>query len=53
VIHQFKPTFIEAGLLADAEMAKAVGDIKGQIRGLERVLNRPALTDSVHLYQLK
>ena len=46
-VHQFKPNFIEAGLLADAEMAKAVGDINHQVRGLARVLHRPSQPDGV------
>ena len=36
-VHQFEPTFIEAGLLADAEMAAAVGEINRQISGLAPV----------------
>jgi hypothetical protein len=40
--HEFKPKFIEAGLLADAEMAKAVGEINAQIKDLAPVLNSPA-----------
>jgi hypothetical protein len=46
-VHQFKPNFIEAGLLADAEMAKAVGDINHEIGGLARVLNSPTLAEAV------
>lgn len=46
-VHQFKPTFIEAGLLADAEMAAAVGDINRQISGLAPVLNSPTLAETV------
>ena len=37
--HQFKPKFIEAGLLADEEMAAAVGAINKQIQELAPVLN--------------
>jgi hypothetical protein len=40
--HEFKPKFIEAGLLADAEMATAVGEINAQIKALAPVLNSPA-----------
>ena len=36
--HQFKPKFIEAGLLADAEMARAVGAINRQVHSLAPVL---------------
>ena len=46
-VHQFKPDFIEAGLLADAEMAKAVGAINRQIRDLAAVLNAPTVTGAV------
>ena len=46
-VHQFKPTFIEAGLLADAEMEAAVGDINRQIRELAPVLNSPTVTGAV------
>jgi len=40
--HEFKPKFIEAGLLADPEMAKAVGAINAQIKELAPALNAPA-----------
>lgn len=46
-VHQFKPTFVEAGLLADAEMAKAVGEINRQIGELAPVLNSPVLVEAV------
>jgi hypothetical protein len=39
--HEFKPRFVEAGLLADAEMARAVGQINAQIRDLAPALNSP------------
>ena len=39
--HQFKPNFIEAGLLADEEMARAVSALNRQIRELAPVLNSP------------
>ena len=42
--HQFQPRFIEAGLLADAEMARAVGAINRQLQGLAEVINSPSLT---------
>lgn len=41
--HQFQPKFIEAGLLADAEMAQAVGAINRQIHGLAAVINSPSV----------
>lgn len=46
-VHQFKPDFIEAGLLADREMAAAVGDINRQIRELAPALNSPTVTGAV------
>jgi hypothetical protein len=39
--HQFKPKFIEAGLLADEAMAREVAAINGQIRELAPALNGP------------
>ncbi len=45
--HTFKPKSIEAGLLADKEMAAAVGKINQQITDLAPVLNSPTLTDAV------
>lgn len=48
--HQFKPKFIEAGILADPEMADAVRRLNRQITALARVLNSPDAKDiaSVH-----
>ena len=43
--HQFAPNFIEAGLLADAEMAREVGRINGQIKSLAAVINSPTISD--------
>jgi len=40
--HQFKPKFIEAGLLADPEMSKAVQRINGQIQELAPVIRSAA-----------
>jgi len=45
--HQFQPRFIEAGLLADAEMAQAVGAINRQIHGLAPVLNGPSVANGL------
>lgn len=45
--HQFQPQFIEAGLLADAEMAQAVAAINRQIHDLAPVLNSPAVPHGV------
>jgi hypothetical protein len=42
--HQFKPTFIEAGLLADEEMARGVAALNRQIHELAPVLNSPDAT---------
>jgi ubiquinone/menaquinone biosynthesis C-methylase UbiE len=41
--HQFQPRFIEAGLLADEEMARAVAAINRQVQSLAAVLNSPSL----------
>ncbi len=43
--HQFQPQFIEAGLLADEEMARAVGAINREIHSLAAVINSPTLPD--------
>jgi hypothetical protein len=45
--HQFRPTFIEAGLLADRGMAAAVGAINRQIHDLAPVLNSPSAPGGV------
>jgi hypothetical protein len=42
--HQFKPTFIEAGLLADEEMSKAVAAINREIQSLAAVINSPTVS---------
>jgi hypothetical protein len=47
--HEFKPKFIEAGLLADEEMARAVGAINRQIQGLAPVLNGPSIEGGVRV----
>ncbi len=39
--HEFKPKFIEAGLLADQEMARAVAAINRQVEELAPALNSP------------
>ena len=41
--HQFQPRFIEAGLLADEEMAHAVGAINREVQGLAVVINSPSI----------
>lgn len=47
--HQFKPTFIEAGLLADEAVAREVAAINQQIHELAPVLNSPDLDKSERL----
>ncbi len=47
--HQFKPRFIEAGLLADDEMARAIAALNGQIRELAPVLNSPDVPDGANV----
>ena len=44
--HQFQPRSIEAGLLADEEMARAVGAINREIHSLAAVINSPTLPDA-------
>jgi hypothetical protein len=46
-VHVFKPRFIEAGLLADAEMAQAVKAVNAQVRDLAPVLNSPSVREAV------
>lgn len=42
-VHEFKPKFIEAGLLAHPEIAKGVGVINAQIHELAPALNSPTI----------
>jgi len=42
-VHQFKPTFVEAGLLIDPEMMATVKAINGQILALAPALNSPTI----------
>jgi len=51
--HQFKPKFIEAGLLADRDMARAVGRINREIHELAPVINSPTLARGVRLVNRK
>ena len=46
-VHVFNPSFIEAGLLADATMTKAVTDVDAQIAALAPVLNSPTIGSAV------
>ncbi len=48
--HQFKPTFIEAGLLADSKMLFTVTSINRQITQLAPVLNSPTMTNTVGVH---
>lgn len=43
-VHQFKPKFIEAALLADPEMQNAVGATNHRIQSLASVINAPPVT---------
>src|SRR4051812_8944420 len=43
--HEFKPKFVEAGLLADEEMARGVAAVNRQIHELAPVLNSPDVVD--------
>lgn len=45
--HQFQPRFIEAGLLADEDMANAVGAINRQIHDLAAAINSPSIPNAV------
>jgi hypothetical protein len=45
--HQFQPRFIEAGLLADEEMARAVGAINREIHALAPTINSPSVPEGV------
>ena len=45
--HEFKPKFIEAGLLADSEMLAQVTAVNRQIQALAPLLNSPDLPGSV------
>jgi hypothetical protein len=45
--HVFSPSFIEAGLLADATMANAVKDLDAQIQSLAPVLNTASIQNGV------
>jgi len=46
-VHQFKPKFIEAGLLADEDMLAQVTSVNRQIKELAPVLNSPTLPNAV------
>ncbi|NOX54277.1 MAG: hypothetical protein GXP27_07505, partial [Planctomycetes bacterium] len=45
-VHQFKPKFIEAGLLADPEMLQAVTAINRQVHALAAVINSPPVPEA-------
>ncbi len=44
-VHQFKPNFVEASLLQDAELLAGVTAINKQIESLAPALNRPTIAD--------
>ena len=44
--HQFEPQFVEAGLLADEEMAQAVREINAQIQALSQVIRGPSVSEA-------
>lgn len=44
--HEFQPSFVEAGLLAHADVRTAVGQINAQITELAPVLNGPTVFDA-------
>ncbi len=46
-VHQFKPKFIEAGLLADADMLAKVRETNLQIQRLAPVVNSPSIAEAV------
>jgi hypothetical protein len=48
-VHQFKPKFVEAGLLADADMSAQVKTINRQIQELAPVLHGPAVEGAVQI----
>lgn len=48
-VHQFKPQFIEAALLADPAMLEAVTQINRQIHNLAPVLNSPTVPGAVRI----
>ncbi len=48
-VHQFKPKFIEAALLADPEMLAAVTAINRQIKEFAPVLNSPTVPNAVQV----
>lgn len=48
-VHEWQPTFNEAGLLADAEMLEAVTRINRRIEQLALVLNSPTIPDGVRV----
>ncbi|MFO0889029.1 MAG: beta-galactosidase [Isosphaeraceae bacterium] len=44
--HEFRPKFIEAGLLADEDMARGVAAVNAQIHDLAPALNSPDIPDA-------
>jgi hypothetical protein len=48
-VHQFKPRFIEASLIEDAELLKGVTTINRQIHELAPALNSPSIPDGAEI----
>ena len=46
-VHQFKPTFVEAGLLAEPELLAGVTAINRQVTELAPVINSSTIADGV------
>ena len=46
-VHEFKPKFIEAGVLSHPEQAKAIAEVNKQITSLAPVLNSPTIAGGV------
>ena len=47
--HEFAPQFVEAGLLAHAEIAAAVKSVNAEVLAMAAVLNSPTLEDAVRV----
>src|SRR5688572_10342858 len=46
-VHQFKPRFVEASLLQDAELLAGVSAVNRQVQSLAPALNSPTIADGV------
>jgi len=47
--HQFKPRFVEAGLLSHPELAEGVRQVNAQVARLASVIHSPTARDAVHI----